>query len=166
MNYEKLMADKPTVLATFKNRIGQSFDLVEHPLKGDSYPVIVVSHEHKIAHTSDFWEVQDELDYHPVYLKGEIRMSYEFSSYEINIGIHEAFSTRGARPLKAKCPPINTYGAAIWQAVIGHTNPFKMGIGHMLFMDEDKRAVYTEVDKRLNWMKEISYKTLKESYDY
>lgn len=42
--------------------------------------------------------------------------------------------------LKAKCPPMNTLGAACWQGM--NTNPYRIGIGHLLFMDKDTYEVY------------------------
>ena len=162
MNYDKLMGSNPTVLSTFKNRIGQTFDLVEHPLQGDAYPVIIVSHEHKEAMTSDFFDTDDmtseELDYHPVYIGGEIKMGYD-SNYDIQIGLREAFSKRDGQ-LKAKCPPMNTYGAAVWQGIIGHVNVFKISIGHMLFMDSEKQAITILVDKKLKDVESITYDNL------
>lgn len=59
MNYEKLMDFKPTVLNTFINSKGQSIDLVEHPIKGVSYPVIAVFHPLKEAITTDFYKTGD-----------------------------------------------------------------------------------------------------------
>jgi len=162
LNYSKLMADKPTVIATFKNRIGQEFEFVEHPIRGDAYPIIIVSHNQKIAVCSDFFEVgdmiQDEIDYHPVYIGGEIKMGYD-SNYDIQIGLREAFSKRDGK-LKAKCPPMNTYGAAVWQGIIGHVNAFKIGIGHMLFMDSEKQAITSLVDKKLKDVESITYDNL------
>jgi hypothetical protein len=50
--------------------------------------------------------------------------------------------SRGKRKgkLKAKCPPMNTLGAACWQGM--NTNPWKIGIAHLLFMDKEKMEVY------------------------
>jgi len=55
---------------------------------------------------------------------------------------NEATVSRGKRKgkLKAKCPPINTLGAACWQAL--QANPFKIGFGHLLLMDDENRQVY------------------------
>lgn len=68
---------------------------------------------------------------------------------KVNIGLKEARVLRGKNKgkLKANCPPINTYGAAVWQGIVWHTNPFKIGIGHQLLMSEGKREVYNYVVK-------------------
>ena len=63
---------------------------------------------------------------------------------KIKIGIRDAVSSKGANKgmLKRKCPPINTFGAAAWQAIMAYSNPHKMGFAHMMFMDDDKRELY------------------------
>jgi len=70
LNYTKLMGHNPTVYDTVINREGQEMQLVEHPTKGDEYPVIIVYHEKKVAYCSDFWDTDDLMggeDYEPVY---------------------------------------------------------------------------------------------------
>lgn len=37
--------------------------------------------------------------------------------------------------LKAKCPPTGTDAAVYWQAVQWVKNPFRVGIGHILYID-------------------------------
>ena len=66
---------------------------------------------------------------------------------KINQGLSEAICSRGKRKgmLKAKCPPMNTYGSAVWSAIQMYSNPYKVGFGHMLLMDKDKRDVYDYV---------------------
>lgn len=61
--------------------------------------------------------------------------------------MHGALVSRGAKKgmLKAKCPPMDTPEAAAWQAMMAFANPYKLGIGHMLFMNEENRAIYDEV---------------------
>jgi len=63
---------------------------------------------------------------------------------KVKQGLKEAICSRGKRKgmLKAKCPPINTYGSAVWSAIQSYSNPYKVGLGHMMFMDKDKREVY------------------------
>lgn len=51
--------------------------------------------------------------------------------------------------LKASCPPMGSDGAAAWQAITTHANPYKMGIGHMLFFSERQQAIYDAIDKSL-----------------
>ena len=82
LNYGKLAALKPTIYETFTNNIGQKFDLVEHPILGDEYPVIIMSHEHKEAFASEFFDTEDLTnenagDYHPVYMFGQVHLGYE-----------------------------------------------------------------------------------------
>ena len=66
---------------------------------------------------------------------------------KINQGLSEAICSRGKRKvmLKAKCPPMNTYGSAVWSAIQSYSNPYKVGFGHMLFMDKDKRSIYNYI---------------------
>lgn len=48
--------------------------------------------------------------------------------------------------LKKQCPPIGTDAAAAWQAIMFHANPYKVGLGHYLFMpDEIKENVYKPI---------------------
>lgn len=44
--------------------------------------------------------------------------------------------------LKATCPRMNTYGAAVWQAFQFVFNPAKVSIGVCIMMDDDVRSVY------------------------
>ena len=59
LNYLKLMDGNPTVYDKMTNSVGQEIEFVEHPYKGDEYPVIVVCHEKALAFCSDFWELDD-----------------------------------------------------------------------------------------------------------
>ena len=63
---------------------------------------------------------------------------------KVRIGIKDALSSRGKNKglLKAKCPPMDTYGSAAWVALMSYSNPFKVGFGHILFMSADKYEVY------------------------
>lgn len=85
LNYGKLAALKPTIYNTFTNKIGQKFDLIEHPIKGDEYPVVIMYHEEKTAVVSDFFDTDDLTnnyagDYHPVYMFGQICLGFEVES--------------------------------------------------------------------------------------
>ena len=62
-------------------------------------------------------------------------------------GLTQAICSRGRNKglLKAKCPPMDTYGAAVWQGLMFYSNAYKMGLGHMLFMSKDKKAVYNYI---------------------
>lgn len=61
--------------------------------------------------------------------------------------IDKARVTRGPRKgqLLAKCPPVNTPGAAAWQAIMSHANPYKVGFGHMMFMEKENREIYNKI---------------------
>lgn len=71
-----------TVMDTFTNRIGQTFDLVEHPTKGDFAPIVIVYHEKECAVYSTFYDLDDLTndsygDYHPVYMYDGICLGFE-----------------------------------------------------------------------------------------
>lgn len=66
-NYEKLMAQKPTSFGKFTNSKGQEIEFLEHPVHGDSYPVICACHALKLAANSDFFETDDMLADHKEY---------------------------------------------------------------------------------------------------
>ena len=68
--------------------------------------------------------------------------------------MHGALVSRGAKKgmLKAKCPPMDTPEAAAWQAMMLCSNPYKVGMGHMLFMGDESRAIYKEV---LAWCESV-----------
>ena len=60
--------------------MGQSFDLVEHPTRGDEEQVIILFHDEKLAVYSSFYDTEDMEhieDYTPYYIYGEIHMGYE-----------------------------------------------------------------------------------------
>jgi len=65
--------------------------------------------------------------------------------------INAACVSRGKRKgrLLASCPRSNTDGAAAWQAIIGHANPYKLGPGVLMFMSKRQRAIYQAIDKLL-----------------
>ena len=65
--------------------------------------------------------------------------------------INAACVSRGKRKgqLLASCPRSNTDGAAAWQAITGHANPYKLGIGVLMFMSKRQRAIYHAIDKLL-----------------
>ena len=67
LNYAKLMETTPTVYDKITNSIGQEIEFVEHPYKGDEYPVIVVCHSKGMAFCSDFWETDDMMAEHKEY---------------------------------------------------------------------------------------------------
>lgn len=66
-------------------------------------------------------------------------------------GIMDAISSRGKNKgiLKAKCPKMNTPGSAAWQAIMGLANPYKVGFGHLFFMDKETREIYNYILKMI-----------------
>lgn len=48
--------------------------------------------------------------------------------------LDNAIAQRGKNKgmLKAKCPPMGTDGAIMWQALMMHANPYKLGMAHIL----------------------------------
>lgn len=58
----------------------------------------------------------------------------------IKKAISDALSSRGKYKgyLKAKCPPVDTDAAAAWQAIMGYANPYKTGLGHIMFMSKER----------------------------
>lgn len=71
------------------------------------------------------------------------------------IGLQEAIVSRGEKKgmLKAKCPPMDTYGSAVWNAIQSYSNPYKVGIGHIFFMSKECKELYEyvrEIGKDVN----------------
>ena len=62
-------------------------------------------------------------------------------------GFDQATVSRGKHKgmLKTTCPPMGTYGSAVWQAIMFYSNPYKMGMGHCLLMMGDVRELYNYV---------------------
>jgi hypothetical protein len=86
LNYQRIMALNPTVYCTITNSIGQTFDLVEHPTKGDEYTVIIMYHAEKLAVDSEFWDTADMEsggDYMPVYMYGDMHLAYELDEADL-----------------------------------------------------------------------------------
>lgn len=75
LNYAQLIQQQPTVYSKFINSIGQEIEFVEHPIKGENYPVICVCHELKLAACSTFYETVDMLadhkEYEPKFIEGK-----------------------------------------------------------------------------------------------
>lgn len=76
LNYEKLMANNPTEYGRMINSLGQEIIFVEHPFKGDEYPVIAVCKELKLACTTEFWDLDDMMadhkEYEPTFVEGKL----------------------------------------------------------------------------------------------
>jgi hypothetical protein len=58
-----------------------------------------------------------------------------------------AYATRGKHrgQLLARCPRSDTMAAAAWQGAMAICNPYKLGIGVLLFMTEEQRAIFEEI---------------------
>jgi hypothetical protein len=67
MNYEKLMLDNPTVYEVLVNSLGQKITFIEHPLRGDEFPIIAVCHELGFAGNTGFFDLDDMLADHKEY---------------------------------------------------------------------------------------------------
>jgi hypothetical protein len=86
LNYQRIMALNPTVYCTITNTLGQTFDLIEHPTKGDEYTVIIMYHAEKLAVDSEFWDTEDmesNSDYMPVYMYGDMHLAYELDEADL-----------------------------------------------------------------------------------
>jgi hypothetical protein len=59
----------------------------------------------------------------------------------------KAYATRGPHrgQLLARCPRSNTLEAAAWQAAMMVCNPYKVGIGVIIFFTGDQHEIYQEV---------------------
>lgn len=66
-------------------------------------------------------------------------MNKEQFNKRICDAIDGAFASRGKNKgyLKARCPEMGTDAAAAWQAIMGSANPYRVGLAHMLFMDQE-----------------------------
>ena len=78
---------------------------------------------------------------------------------KVEQGLNDALVSRGKRKgkLKSQCPPVDTYGAAVWQAIQGYCNPYKVGIAHCMFMSDDKREVYDYINNAGNYVDLSTY---------
>jgi hypothetical protein len=75
LNYEKLVAQNPTEYGRMINSLGQEIIFIEHPLRGDEYPVICVCHALELASDSTFYELDDMMadhkEYEPNFFEGK-----------------------------------------------------------------------------------------------
>jgi len=51
--------------------------------------------------------------------------------------------------LRARCPKSNSDGAAAWQAMTLQANPYKIGIGTIMFFTDRQRAIFDAVGKAI-----------------
>ena len=80
LNYDKLMALKPTIYNGFRNTLGQLVQLAEHPTRGDEYPVIAIFRDQKVAFCTDFFDTSDMYkgsDYEPINIAGDCICKFE-----------------------------------------------------------------------------------------
>lgn len=66
----------------------------------------------------------------------------------VQLAMQNALVSRGKNrgQLKAQCPPMGTPEAAAWQAIVAKANPYKLGIGHLLFMSAEHREIFDAVE--------------------
>jgi len=76
--------------------------------------------------------------------------STELKEIVIN-AINGALSSRGKNKgrLKRTCPKMGTDEAAAWQALMGYANPYKIGMGHIIYFTERQGAIYRAIDDSL-----------------
>jgi hypothetical protein len=78
LNYKKLMLNNPTKLGEMVNSNNQLIEFYEHPLQGDAYPVICVSHSLELAANSEFYDLNDmeaeHGEYEPLFIDGKFQI--------------------------------------------------------------------------------------------
>ena len=80
LNYTKLMSLNPDVLDSVVNQAGQTIEFYEHPIHGDSAPVIAVNKDLEMAANTDFFDTDDfyqDSDYNPIFEDGKCFCAYE-----------------------------------------------------------------------------------------
>ena len=74
------MDQNPTEYNRMENTIGQEFVFYEHPVLGDEYTIIIVSHENCLAFDSGFYDLADLMeteDYMPFIIENELCYGFE-----------------------------------------------------------------------------------------
>jgi hypothetical protein len=63
------------------------------------------------------------------------------------VALAQCFATRGKHKgqLLARCPRSDSMAAAAWQGAMSIVNPYKLGIGVLMFMTQEQRTVYNEI---------------------
>ena len=81
MNYNKIMSLKPFIYESSHNILGQKFELLEHPTKGDSSPILVHFPDLNKVFISDFYDCGDMLteDYSPICIGDDLKYGYEIT---------------------------------------------------------------------------------------
>jgi len=81
MNYQKFMDHNPFKYGSMTNSKGQVVDFYEHPLAGDTYPIVAVCHDLKLVRITDFYELDDMMadhgEYEPIFADGELLYGHE-----------------------------------------------------------------------------------------
>ena len=105
LNFDKLMALKPTEYDSIINAEGQVVTFVEHPIQGDEHPVIAVFKDLKMAFTTDFWDIDDMMsehgEYTPVYLHGECKSQWEYDLSGVTYPVPD--NTEEIRVIQCEC---------------------------------------------------------------
>lgn len=85
LNYLRLKALQPTIYKELVNHEGQKIQLVEHPIQGDTAPVVVMFPDLEQCAFTDFWDAEDFYtgsEYLPVYQHGTILSAWEVGYME------------------------------------------------------------------------------------
>jgi hypothetical protein len=88
-------------------------------------------------------------------------MTIEQTNAKINrllLAYGDAIASKGkhAGKLKAKCPPMGTDGAIMWQAVQMNANPYKVSIMQIALLDSAAQAFYCECQQWADERKAIA----------
>jgi len=67
LNYTRFMALQPTKYGEMVNSVGQLIEFYEHPIHGDTAPVVAVCKFHELAASTDFYELDDMTAEHGEY---------------------------------------------------------------------------------------------------
>ena len=82
--YEKIIKHNAFVFDHIVNDKGQHITFYEHPIYGDSSPIIVAFPEYKLAFDSDFYDLEDMThgkhnEYKPYLVDGDLVFGYELT---------------------------------------------------------------------------------------
>jgi len=81
LNYDKLMAHKPTKIHEGYNQRKQAITYYEHPIGGDMDCIIAVFNKQRVAVLTDFFDTEDfytDSDYNPILLDdGSVVCAFE-----------------------------------------------------------------------------------------
>lgn len=83
LNANLINKRKPSVLGSFTNVLGQQIEFLEHPTKGDEYPILLRYTDatgNCNVFESEFFDTEDMYlgsDYEPIYIFGEMLNRFE-----------------------------------------------------------------------------------------